>query len=90
MLNRLLIAGSLVAANALAAGAQMSTPPGRPSISAATHCRDANGMVRLMTTAGLTAGSNTVPSSSPTTSSSVNSPSGMPGSTEAEANLPPC
>ena len=90
MLNRLLIAGSLVAAGTLAAGAQMRTPPGRPNVSAATHCRDANGMVRLMTTADLTARSNTVPSSSPTTSSSVNSPSGMPGSTEAEANLPPC
>jgi hypothetical protein len=51
MLTRLLVAGSLIAAGMFAARAQTNVPPsasgGPPSVSAATHCRDSNGMVRL-------------------------------------------
>jgi hypothetical protein len=54
MLTRLLVAGSFIAAGMLAASAQTTVPPGAPPapsavpvISDATHCRDANGMVRL-------------------------------------------
>jgi hypothetical protein len=99
MLTRLLVVGSLMATGMFAASAQTNIPPsasaGRPSVSAATHCRDSNGMVRLSRTPrGSTnttgSASNTVESSSPGTSSSVSSTSGMPGSTEAEADLPPC
>jgi hypothetical protein len=99
MPTRLLVAGSLMAAGMFAANAQTNIPPsasgGPPSVSAATHCRDSNGIVRLSTVARGSASttgsaSNTIPSSNPGTSSSVNSPSGMPGSTQAEANLPPC
>jgi len=99
MLARLLTAGSLIAAGLVAASAQTNVLPSAsgvpPSVSAATHCRDSNGMVRLRTAAQGSASttgsaSNTIPSGSPGTSSSVNSPSGMPGSTQAEANLPPC
>jgi hypothetical protein len=100
MLTRLLVAGSFIAAGMLAASAQTTVPPGAPPapsavpvISDATHCRDANGMVRLKvgaTGAPSTTGSasNTVPSGSPGTSSSVNNPSGMPGSTQAQARRP--
>jgi hypothetical protein len=100
MLTRLLIAGSFIAAGTLASVAQTSPPPSpaplvAPVITDATHCRDTNGMVRLKvgaTGAPNTTGSasNTVPSSNPGTSSSVNSPSNMPGSNQAEANLSPC
>jgi hypothetical protein len=103
MLNRLLLAGSLIAAGLITATAQTTPPPPAaapgatvaPPITDATHCRDANGVVRLKvggTGAPATTGSasNTVPSSSPGTSSSVNNMSNMPGSNQATANLSPC
>ena len=102
MLAKVLGTTLFIGAGALAASAQTTLPPGStpgvtvaPTISDATHCRDANGMVRLKvgaTGAPSTTGSasNTLPSSNPGTSSSVNSPSNMPGSTQAEANLSPC
>lgn len=102
MLTRILGATIFIAAGVFAATAQTTIQPApapapsvAPAISDATHCRDANGMVRLKvgaTGAPSTTGSasNTVPSSSPGTSSSVNNRSGMPGSTQAEANLSPC
>jgi hypothetical protein len=101
MLSKFLVAGLFIGAGMFGASAQTNIQPapgpgatGVPSVSAATHCRDGNGVVRLRTAApgGSTTGSasNTAPSSSPTTSSSVNSPSNMPGSTQAQANLPPC
>ena len=77
MLNRLLLAGSLIAAGLITATAQTTPPPPAaapgatvaPPITDATHCRDANGVVRLKvggTGAPATTGSasNTVPSSS--------------------------
>lgn len=105
MSNRLLGATLFLLSSVLVAGAQTSSPPARttpgaspsPSgVSAATHCRDSSGAVKLKSamsgssssTTG--AAANTKPSSSPGTSSSVNSPSGMSGSTETAANLPPC
>jgi hypothetical protein len=102
MLTRVLGATIFIAAGVFAASAQTSVQPApvpgtspAPTISDATHCRDANGMVRLKvgaTGAPNTTGSaaNTIPSGSPGTSSSVNSPSNMPGSSQAEANLSPC
>lgn len=102
MLGKLLLAGSFIAAGLYPASAQTNLPPGAapgatvaPAISDATHCRDTNGNVRLKvgaTGAPSTTGSasNTVPSSSPGTSSSVNNMSNMPGSNQAAANLSPC
>jgi hypothetical protein len=101
MLTRVLGATIIIGAGVFAAAAQTTVQPAPaapiapPVISDATHCRDANGMVRLKvgaTGAPSTTGaaSNTLPSSNPGTSSSVNSPSNMPGSTQAEANLSPC
>lgn len=102
MLGKLLLAGSFIAAGLYSASAQTNLPPGAapgatvaPAISDATHCRDTNGNVRLKvgaTGAPSTTGSasNTVPSSSPGTSSSVNNMSNMPGSNQAAANLSPC
>src|SRR5215467_3723827 len=102
MLSRLLLPGSLIAAGLITASAQTTPPPAAAPgatvaspISDATHCRDANGVVRLKvggTGAPATTGSasNTVASSSPGTSSSVNNMSNMPGSNQATANLSPC
>ena len=99
MSTRLLGAALFIAAGVVAAGAQTSSPsattPGAStssSVSAATHCRDSSGAVKLKSAMSSTTGtaSNTTPSSSPGTSSSVNSPASMPGSNQAEANLPPC
>src|SRR5689334_17990101 len=87
----LFIAASVVAANAQTTlqPAPGTAPSAAPVISDATHCRDTNGMVRLKVgatgspnTTG--SGANSVPSSSPGTSSSVNNKSNMPGSTQAE------
>jgi hypothetical protein len=103
MLSRLLLAGSLIAAGLVAATAQTTPPPAAapgatvapPVITDATHCRAADGTVRLKVggtgaPATTRAASNSVPSSSPGTSSSVNNKSNMPGSNEAAANLSPC
>jgi len=103
MLSRLLLAGSLIAAGLFAASAQTTPPPPAaapgatvaPVITDATHCRDVDGSVKLKvggTGAPATTGAaaNTVPSSSPGTSSSVNNMSNMPGSNQAAANLSPC
>jgi len=102
MLAKLIATTAVIAAGVFAASAQTTVPPGPPSgatvaptISDAAHCRDANGMVRLKVGATGTpsttgSASNTVPSGNPGTSSSVNSPSNMPGSTQAAANLSPC
>jgi|ERR1043166_3816580 len=102
MLTKLLATTLFIAAGVIATNAQTTLQPAPgtapsavPAISDATHCRDTNGMVRLKVgatgspnTTG--SGANTVPSSSPGTSSSVNNMSNMPGSTQAAANLPPC
>src|SRR5262245_15366524 len=101
MLIRLQIAALFIAASTFTSVAQTSLPPtpaaplAAPVITDTTHCRDTNGKVRLKigaTGAPNTTGSaaNTVPSSSPGTSSSVNNPSNMPGSNQTAANLSPC
>src|SRR5215510_13164978 len=102
MLNRLLLAGSLIAAGIVAATAQTTPPPAAapgatvaPVITDATHCRAADGTVRLKvggtgSRATTGAASNTLPSSSPGTSSSINNMSNMPDSNQATANLSPC
>lgn len=97
-MSKLLIATLFLSAATIASSAQTTSPPPAASdpsgVSAATHCRDTNGQVKLKSAAApsSTTGSATssVPSSSPGTSSSTTSSSGMTGSTQAAANLPPC
>jgi hypothetical protein len=98
---KLLVATLLLTATTFAAGAQTTSPPAASgpaasdrAVSAATHCRDANGRIRLKSEA--MGGSPTDTTGSATTSrtdsgisSSTVNPSGMP-QTGAAPSLPAC
>ena len=97
-LKTVLFASAILAGGMLAAGAQTTSPSA--GVSAATHCKDAQGNVKLKTASsnelpgtptkpGATTGSGA--SGSGMSGGTAGSTSGsMSGSTSAAATLPPC
>lgn len=98
-IKSVLFASAFLAGGMLAAAAQTSTTPSAGasgSISAATHCKDAQGNVKLKSAAS--GGMTGSPSTSGSASGSGSAASGMSGGTASgtsgsaavAANLPPC
>jgi hypothetical protein len=98
---KLLVATLFLIASTFAASAQTMSPPASSgpgasdrAVSAATHCRDDNGRIRLKSEAmgrsstGTTGSATTSRTDNGSTSSTVN-PSGMP-QTGAGSSLPAC
>jgi hypothetical protein len=94
-----LLASAFLAGGMLAAAAQSTGTPSAGAtggISAATHCKDAQGNARLKTAAS--GSSSSMPSNSGSATGSSSSGSGMTGdatsgtsdSAAVAANLPPC